>query len=1011
MTEHSTDRPRWFPVSTYRLQLHRGFRFPDAQAVVPYLATLGVTACYSSPQLRARPGSTHGYDITNHNELNPELGTEAEYDGFTRALAGQDLVQLVDFVPNHMGIDPEANPWWQDVLENGACSAHAHFFDVDWDPVKPELKGKVLLPILGDQYGNVLERGELRLWYADGALHLDYFDHQLPINPRQATKLYRHGLDQLKAELGEQDPHLREFLSIISALQNMPAYTESDPERIAERKREKEVSRERLGRLLDQSERIRRHIEDAIIAFNGKPGRPESFDLLHDLLEAQAYRLAYWRVAAHEINYRRFFDINDLAGLRMEDPEVFSTTHALLQRLLAEQRIAGVRIDHPDGLYDPARYFEMLQDLARAAWRGEGAPDVEPSGGRSLYLLAEKILSASETLPTSWAIHGTTGYNFLNGLNGLFISQPAARPLRKLYSRVTGRNEPFAEVVYASKKLIMETSMSSELNVLSHALDQLAESNRRSRDFTLESLRRVLQEFVACFPVYRTYVNASGWTPSDRQVIETAVLTARRRNPAMESSIFDFLREVLLPRVPGDRAPEGGHAAGDRRRGYPPADEEDYRRRLHFSMRVQQYTSPVQAKGIEDTAFYRYNLLVSMNEVGGEPSRFGRTPEEFHQMNAARLDRWPLEMLSTATHDTKLGEDVRARINALSELVDEWRRELSRWVRTNGSNRTMAQGDWAPDRNDEYRFYQVLLGAWPAELTLEPGTDPVPAAPPALVARMREYMIKAIKEAKVHTSWVTDNKAYEGGVTAFVERSLTGPTASRFVAAFLPFQRRIALLGVLNSLSALLLKIASPGVPDFYQGTELWDLSLVDPDTRRPVDFERRREWLAELEPALAPPSGGPDDAAAVATRADRIADLLAHWRDGRIKLFLTACGLRFRRDHRELFLAGDYLPLEVDVTVPADLVVFARRRQEQTVIAVAPRLVASVTSSDRPFPVGGESWKTSRILLPADLHARTFRNVFTGEEVRAVSHREQAWIFAGEALRTCPVAMLEGVE
>ncbi|HSK08584.1 MAG TPA: malto-oligosyltrehalose synthase, partial [Vicinamibacterales bacterium] len=524
------------PLTTYRLQFHAGFTFDDAAAVAPYLADLGVTHCYSSPYLMAKPGSTHGYDICDHRRLNPEVGTEADYDRFVAALHDHGLGQILDFVPNHMGIDPRTNPWWRDVLENGQSSTYARYFDIDWDPIKPELKGKVLLPILGDQYGLVLERGELNLGFDNGGLRLEYFDNWLPVNPRQAVMVYEHGLEALTAALDEEDPEFREFLSVLTALRNLPAIQETDPDRIVERRREKEVARERLARLTAASPRVRAHIEEAVRVFNGEPGVPESFDPLHALLERQAYRLSDWRSASHEINYRRFFDINALAALRMEDPAVFEDTHALVKELLDRGHLDGLRIDHPDGLFDPKGYFEQLQRLA------------SDPGRAALHVLAEKILSDDEALPADWPIAGTTGYAFANDVTGLQVDPRGERPLRQVYGRFTGFTVPFGEVVYRSKKLITRTSLASELNVLAHSLNLISEANRRSRDFTLESLRGVLQEVVACFPVYRTYISAHGYTPADRDRIEEAVTAARQRNPTIPSSQFDFFREVVLPR-------------------------------------------------------------------------------------------------------------------------------------------------------------------------------------------------------------------------------------------------------------------------------------------------------------------------------------------------------------------------------------------------------------------------------------------------------------------------------
>lgn len=962
------------PVSTYRLQVHHAFPLSDAAAAVPYLSRLGVGACYTSPYFTAVAGSTHGYDVCNHNEINPELGGEAAHRQFVEAVSAHRLGHIVDFVPNHMGIGAGGNAWWTDVLENGPSSPTAKFFDIDWAPMKAELHAKLLLPILGDQYGHVLERGELQLDFRDGALLLRYFEHELPVNPRQSPRIYRTAVEPLTGELGSGNPDVHEYLSILASLENMPAYTEQDPERIAERQREKEVARTRLARLVQDSPAVGRHIAEAVRVANGVAGDPASFDALHALLEAQAYRLSYWRTASHEINYRRFFDINTLAGLRVEEPEVFEATHALLGRLLGDGSVQGVRIDHPDGLFDPRRYFEMLQELA-ARVTGDPAP---------VYVLAEKILSAGEKLPDTWAVHGTTGYDFLNDVNGVFVDTSQARRLRRVYSKLTGRMEAFEDVLYESKQLIMSTAMSSELNVLAHMLDRIGESNRKSRDFTLESLRDVIREVVACFPVYRTYVDENGWTAADRTVVSQAIARARRRNPAMEASLYDFFREVVLPRSAEEVAPDS-QPAGERRVGYPPADAAEARERLRFAMKLQQYTGPVQAKGLEDTAFYRYNVLLSINEVGGDPSRLGRSVEEFHASNTHRAREWPFDMLTTATHDTKLGEDVRARINVLSELPDEWGREVARWMRINRTQRSLVDGDPAPDRADEYRLYQVLLGAWP------PDAPAGSQAPQEFIARMSAYMQKAVREAKTHTSWLTTNQAYEDALTAFVERILGSPGGAKFIPAFLPFQQRIAKLAVVNSLAQLVLKLGSPGVPDFYQGTEVWDLSLVDPDNRRPVDFDLRTRMLDGL--------AGNDPA-----------NLLRHWQDGRIKMFLTAAGLQLRREMPHVFVGGDYLPLAAEVTVGGGVVAFARTSGEDAVLVVAPRLTAALVTEERPAPLGGDCWKTSRIVLPDSLRHRTFRNAFTGETVRATEAAGQNWLFVGQVLEQLPVAILRNL-
>ena len=949
------------PVATYRLQLNAAFGFADAARLVPYLARLGVSDCYCSPVLAASPGSTHGYDICDHSRLNGELGGEAQFAVFSEALSRQGLDLIVDFVPNHMSIDPSTNLWWRDVLENGPSSPYAKFFDIDWDPAKDELEGKVLLPVLGAQYGTALESGDLRVEFREGIFGLRYGDLSLPLNPRQIRLVLRHNLNSLKARLTPEDPDLTEFLSTLFLLDHIPAYTETDPALMADRAREKEVAKARVARLVDRSAVIRGHIEENVKTFNGTPGQPGSFDLLHTLLEAQAYRLAYWQTAMHEINYRRFFDINTLAGIRMEDPDVFTATHTLMLDLIRQGKVSGLRLDHVDGLFDPAEYFRRLA----ANW-GNDAP---------VYTLVEKILSQRETLSEDWAVHGTTGYDFLNEINGLFVDRRNERELRRLYTSFTGAVHSFAETVYVCKKLIITTSMASELNVLANELNRISESDWHFRDFTLDSLREALREVVACFPVYRTYVGERGWSAFDESCIDGAIRSARRRNPAMEPTIFDFVRKMLLPGPAQD------------------VEEGTRRRRLRFAMKFQQYTGPVQAKGVEDTAFYRYTPLLSLNDVGGDPARFGLTPQAFHRSTAHRHERWPLSMLATSTHDTKRGEDARARINVLSEIPDEWRKGLFGWSRLNATAKTAVHSEPAPDRNDEYLYSQALASAWPAE-----AEQPTPE----FVDRMRQYMAKALKEAKVHTSWISPSQEYDDAMSRFVERTLVSSHAAGFLEQFLPLQQRVAYFGMLNALAQLTLKIASPGVPEFYQGTELWDLTLVDPDNRRPIDFTRRMKCLEEMEPCL-------DDVGSAAVKGRAVEELFAHWHDGRIKLYLTAAGLRLRRQHASLFLRGEYLPLAARGAKKNHVVACGRRHGNSLVLAVVPRLVVSLTDGVAQLPVGPPVWAENWLVLPGKPACASYRNVFTGESIRPVRDEKGVRLRLGEVFRSCPVALLIG--
>jgi (1->4)-alpha-D-glucan 1-alpha-D-glucosylmutase len=971
------DRPLRAPVSTYRIQLHHQFSLRQLDAIAPYLHGLGVTDCYTSPILTARAGSTHGYDICNHNELNPELGASDDLQALTAMLHAHDMGLVLDFVPNHMGIDPRTNGWWRDVLENGPSSPYARYFDIDWTPVKPELREKVLLPILGDQYGAVLERGELQLAYADGAVTLNYYERNLPVNPRQLPLLLGYDLEALTTRMGEDDKALREYRDILWTLANLPSTSERDAARIAARHRDKEIARVRLAKLAADSSAVQAHVAHAIRAFNGEPGHAASFDRLHGLLEVQAYRLAYWRTAFDEINYRRFFDVNDLAGLRMEDPQVFADTHALLLQLVRHGVVTGLRIDHPDGLFDPAEYFERLQ---RTIQDQLGEPT------RRFYVVAEKILARGERLRDDWQVHGTTGYNFLCTLNGLFVHPEGLASLRRCYRRFTGHTDSAADTIYDSKKLMMRTAMASELNLLSRALNRESEVDRHSRDFTLNSLRRALTEVIACFPVYRSYISQRGASADDAAVVDAAIADARRRNPIQEPSIFDFIRRVL---------PFGQN-------GSAAADHGTRERAVSFAQKFQQYTAPVLAKGLEDTAFYRDVLLLSANEVGGDLRYRTRSIAEFHADNAYRLSRWPYELTAGSTHDTKRGEDARARIRVIAEQPDEWRSAVRKWSTLTEGARTFRQGAGAPDRLDEWMFYQSLVGAWPAEAFDAPIAS---RAEPELAERMTAFMIKAVKEAKRRTSWLHENAEYEDAVRRFVQSVLIGDHASSFLASFVPIQRRFAWFGMFGSLAEMLLRLGSPGAPDVYQGSELWNLALVDPDNRRPVDFECRQRYFQDLLPTI-------EDAEAARVRKGRaparttLNDFVHSWPDGRIKLYTLAVSLRLRREHSDLFLRGAYEPLGGDLDDP-HLVGFSRRSGGQEAIVLVPRFVSTLLRGQLQAPIGMERWRTASVRLPVRLAEARLVNVFTGEQVEPVMVRGTPWLLAGSAFQTWPVAML----
>ncbi len=965
---NGTRRDGRVPRATYRLQFNHRFTFRDAAELVPYLADLGISDLYASPYLQARPGSLHGYDISNHGSLNPEVGGEEEHARMCAALAERGMGHLLDIVPNHMGIGEESNGWWMDVLEDGPTSQYALFFDIDWRPMKAELTGKVLLPVLGDQYGCVLERGELRLEYHEGSFRLRYFDHRFPVAPRSVAVVLREAVGELARGLGPEDPDRMELESVAASLEALPERVRADAEAVAARRREKAVARRRLGALREGSAQVRLAIERAVERFNGTADDARSFDALDALLSEQSYRLAFWRVAAEEINYRRFFDVNELAGLRVERPEVFRETHRLVLRLVAEGKVTGLRIDHPDGLFHPRAYLRRLQD--EVARHGGGSPS---------YVLVEKILTGDEPLPEDWPVAGTVGYEYLVRLNSLFVAASGEKAMTDTYTRFVGREVDFHDLVARKKRLILRTALVSELTVLATLLSRISEANRCSRDFTWGALRDALREVIAAFPVYRTYVDAQAGAVGerDRQYVDRAVRIARRRNPNTSASIFDFVRDVLLLRWPDTLDPD--------------AREEH----ASFVMKFQQLTGPVMAKGVEDTSFYLYNRLASLNEVGGEPERFGIAPEEMHRWLAERAARWPHALNATSTHDTKRSEDVRARIDVLSEIPDLWDQAALRWRELNAPLRPVPEEEDAlpvPDANDEYLLYQTLVGAWPlGEADEEERTE--------FVARVQAYMEKATREAKARTSWINPDEDYDVGLREFVAAVLDPAVSPGFVEDLRRFQAPVARMGMLNSLSQTLVKLASPGVPDVYQGQELWDLSLVDPDNRRPVDYELRARMLEELRRELAE-----------GDRRGLARDVYERWEDGRIKLWTTHGALLLRAALPGLFADGAYVPLLSGGERVGHLFAFARTHEDAAVVAVVPRLPATLTR-ERGFALpDAETWKGTWVEGPAEVLEGRWRNAYTGAEVTATARGALCALPADELFADFPVALLEKV-
>jgi (1->4)-alpha-D-glucan 1-alpha-D-glucosylmutase len=984
----SSDRSRTvpsIPLATYRLQFNRACTFRDAERLVPYLDDLGISHIYASPYLKARAGSTHGYDITDHSALNPEIGDRTSFEAMTAALRRHGMGQILDFVPNHMGIGKADNDWWLDVLEWGQASPYAGFFDIDWAPAKAGLRGKVLLPVLGDHYGQVLEGGELTLSYDNdaGEFSVWYHEHRFPINPRQYARILAYRLGVLRRQ-GPADASLVAALDhFVAEFGKVRAAGASARRRAALRERASQLKRELAG-FVGSDPRARAYLDGAVDHFNGIPGRPESFIPLHRLLEAQAYRLAFWRVAADEINYRRFFDINDLAGLKIELPELFEIAHRLVFRLIEEGKVQGLRIDHIDGLFDPRQYCERVQARAREllAERAAGTGEDRRAGGKPdapLYLVVEKILAAHEHLATHWPIAGSSGYEFANLVNGLFVDGSGERPLDRLYRRFTGQAEPFDEVLYRAKKHVMETSLASELQVLANELDRISESQWRTRDYTLGGLRQALIEVVACFPVYRTYVDRRGASADDRRDIDWAISQAKRRSTSADPSVFDFVRAILTTDL-----------VRTRRSGY------SRREVVRFAMKFQQYTGPVMAKGLEDTSLYRYHRLVSLNEVGGDPRRFGVSVAAFHHQNLERARHWPHAMLATATHDTKRGEDLRARLNLLSEIPEEWGRRVRRWSALNRRRRTIVDDGPAPTPNEEYFLYQTLVGAWPAELTGRERPDPERLE--RFRDRIADYMVKVLREAKRTSSWLNPNEAHEAAVVAFVRKLLDARQPNPFLADFVAFQERIAVLGVVNSLSQLLIKTTAPGVPDFYQGSELWDLNLVDPDNRRPVDFNRRRESLNRLQDDL---SAAPTDF------AEKAAELLRSWQDGRIKQYLLWQLLQLRRDNADLFLNGSYVPLVTAGDRHEHVCAFARERDGRSVLVAAPRLVAKLYEGAPAAASTDSIWADTVMVCPPADRLPRYRSVLINDIVEAESRDGVHLLSMGGLFENFPVAVL----
>ena len=949
------------PRATYRLQFNKDFTFDNAVQVLPFLARLGVSHVYCSPILRARPGSMHGYDIVAHNEVNPELGGREGFERFSAALREHGMGQMLDMVPNHMAVMGADNAWWMDVLENGQASIYADYFDIDWHPPDPDLAGKVLVPVLGDHYGHILACGQLVVSFEPerGAFAVSYDAHRFPIDPGTYPVLLK------RAEPHIADPDARaDISSLIAAFGYLPARGSLNALAMAERARDKELHKARLAGLAAQHPGVLQAIEGVTAELNAQG----THDALHELLEAQAYRLAYWRVAADEINYRRFFDINELAALRMENEQVFEATQGFTLELAAAGIVDGLRIDHPDGLYDPAQYFRRLQEgYARRANIALPQFDAQGRPARLLYVVAEKIAALHEQLPDSWHVHGTTGYRFGAILNGVLVDASARARFDRIWRAFTHEDRSFAELAYQGKRAIMRNALASELTVLATDLLRIARADRRTRDYTFNALRDTLAEVCACMPVYRTYIIDQ---PSEQDIryVEWAVAHARRRSHAAETTIFDFVRQSLFGQVIENASGEV---------------QEQARR---FAIRFQQFSAPVAAKGVEDTAFYRYSRLASLSEVGGDPDQFGVSVKTFHKLSTERAADWPHTMLATSTHDNKRSEDVRNRIDVLSEIPAAWRLTLRRWGEMNRSHHAVIDDGIAPSPADEYLLYQTLLGTLPAD-----GLDDFSLGP--YRERIERYMIKAAREAKAHTSWINPIEDYENALTGFVRALLGAASANPFLGDLQAQAHTTSWFGALNSLSMALVKFTSPGVPDIYQGNELMDLSLVDPDNRRPVDYGLRARWLAEMAGLL--------DHGDI---AQGVADFARVPHDGKAKLWLSWRMLALRQEFALLFRDGAYAALQSGGAQAAHVLAFERQHQGARVLSISGRLFARLLGGQpAALPLGAGVWQDTWVAVPDLADGTRLENVLTGETHIV----ENARISMAQAFTSFPAAAL----
>lgn len=919
------------PLSTYRIQFTPSFTFKNAKGIISYLSNLGISDVYASPVFKARKGSVHGYDTIDQRVFNPELGSAKDFEELAADVKKHSMGWLQDIVPNHMAYDG-TNPLVTDILEYGRCSPYFNFFDIEWDFPYENIKGRLLAPFLGKFYSAALEDGEIQLSYDDDGLGINYYAMRLPLKITTYLDVFSHDLTALNLA----DTDSRDFMLYTAELDTLKELSMAG---------ENETLYSRLANIKKsfrehylKSAAIKKFIGRNISLFNGEKGIPASFDLLDNLLSKQLFRLSFWKVASEELNYRRFFTINDIISLKAENSDVFGYTHSLIKDMLEKDTLTGIRVDHIDGIYDPASYLKQLRALAPHS-----------------YIIVEKILTDAEMLPHQWPVQGTTGYDFLNNSNAVFSCVKNEKKFDYIYAKFTGTSSTYSNIVLEKKRLIIGKYMAGDVDSLARFLKKISSRDRYGSDMTLYGLRRVLVELLAFFPVYRTYVNRENYRETDRVLMRNFLSVVKENNPVFLNEL-EFIEKFFLFE------------------GTEPAPEQW----INFVMRFQQYTGTLMAKGFEDTAIYVYNRLLSRNEVGSNPGIFGISKETFDGFCAARSSKWPHTLNATSSHDTKRGEDARARLNVLSELPGEWIGKLNHWSRVNSKAKAIVKGHGAPSKNDEYFLYQSILGHFPFD----------DRQYREFIRRLKEYIIKSVREAKVHTAWLKPDSDYENAYLSFIDEITRPSMDNEFITDFLPFQKTVSYYGIFNSLSQILIKITAPGVPDFYQGTELWDLNFVDPDNRRAVDFKSREKMLDEI--LTVPPKD----------YNGYIQRLLKSYSDGRIKLFLIHTALKARNENAGLFENGCYVPIESKGKLKGHVLAFARQFNNQWSITVVPRFLAGIISEGE-YPFGKKIWRDTYLELPTTgpqkFEEKITRRIFSAGKTIPVS----------EILTSFPAALL----